>query len=673
MLRIQAEYRADVDGLRAVAIIPVVAFHVGLPFFGGGFVGVDVFFVISGFLITGLLCNQLDRNGHIAFLDFYARRARRLFPALAVVCLATLLIGVWLLLPFGEQQELAWTAIATSLFSSNFYFWAHSGYFDGPAEQNPLLNMWTLSVEEQFYWVWPFLLVVIWRLADFCKASARQQTGLLVATLVVVLVVSLASSVFLTNHSQPTAFYMMPVRAWEFALGGIVARMPLPRWNGRAIQGYAISALGLVGLVMIAWAVATYSRTTPFPGSAAMLPALGAALVIYSSGSATRSPIRKLLAMRGTVAVGLVSYSWYLWHWPLIAMARAYDYGLHDLARDSSLAVVALGLAFLTYRFIENPLRRARSGVFSSTRGALIAGLCLLLLIALSAAGLGVWSKLAARSYGNGATIYAAMRDHQIMAPECSSELEGVFRGTLLPVEKCTFGASQIRVLVWGDSYADQYGPLLERLGRKYSLGFIQRLLGGCPPTLGIVPLRFGIPHPNCAEFNNQVQSELSSYRSMGMDSVILSANWLAQDPLVSSASKSAEDPVARFEFGLGLTLDALQSHGFKVLLIAPSPEFPLPVPFCLARRSADECKVSRIDFERRRTRVMDVIRKVIIGRSNVKMFDPVQSLCNDDYCPPIVNGVIAYRDTGHIATRALAAFDENLSPLMSWLAHQEN
>jgi hypothetical protein len=424
---------------------------------------------------------------------------------------------------------------------------------------------------------------------------------------------------------------------------------------------------------MIIWSVTTYSRATSFPGAAAIVPALGAALVIFS-GSLSRSFSYAVLALPGLVATGLLSYSWYLWHWPLMAIARAYFYGEPNLLRDTLLAFAGLGLALLTYRFVENPIRHARKGMFSSTRGALGAGLGLLAAIALCGAGMGLHAKSVVRSSRLEKSLLAAGRDHKIFCPECMDELEsGAFQGTLPSIKKCSFGGAEPRILLWGDSFLEQYAPLLDRLGRKYSLGLVQRLMGGCAPTLGIIPLKGGIPNMGCAEFNTQVRTEMASLRDLGIDSIILSSDWLMQDPSPGEVEPEiVHEAIAHFAEGLRKTLDELGIYGFRVLLIAPSPEFPISVPMCLGRRPADRCGISRNEFEARREKILNIMYAQVHGRPNVRIFDPVPSLCNQTYCPPIIQGVIAYRDRGHLAASVLDEFEGNLDPFIRWLAGQE-
>ena len=322
-------YRPDIDGLRAIAILTVVGSHVGLPWWSGGYVGVDVFFVISGFLITSLLVTEAVQYRRIHLWAFYARRVRRLLPAFLTVLLGTLLLGaIYLVSLDGEQQGLAKSAIAAVLLNANHYFWhATGGYFDRPAELQPLLHIWSLSVEEQYYLIWPVALIglLYWQ----PRFDYRRKVA---AALFFVAFVSFLFSVWCLSRTQSAAFYLMPARAWELAIGAIAALIPLQAQSSRsAIVGIA---LGYGGLAAIAFAVTMYNQTTPFAGGAALLPVLGAVAIIAGNGLAPNGLPTRLLSSKAMVGIGLVSYSWYLWHWPLLAITRTVRPGAPDLPRD---------------------------------------------------------------------------------------------------------------------------------------------------------------------------------------------------------------------------------------------------------------------------------------------------------------------------------------------------
>jgi peptidoglycan/LPS O-acetylase OafA/YrhL len=337
------EYRPDIDGLRMVAIVPVVLYHAGLPFLSGGYVGVDVFFVISGFLITRILHEEITQD-RFSLVGFYERRVRRILPALIVVILATLLAG-FMILPPEEFINLADSAIAASMFSSNFWFWIQtSDYFSSEAEFQLLLHTWSLAVEEQFYISFPILLWAIscWR---------KTITIWVVATLTVL---SFLLAVIGVALDQPASFYLAPTRGWELGLGALLAlglSPPLtPRWVREVVA--------MAGFLAILTAIIFYDATTPFPGFAALLPCLGAAGLIWA-GSQGRSLAGQVLSLEPVVSIGLLSYSLYLWHWPILAFLRLY---VGDVNLSLSLASAGLSAsliaASLSWRYVERPFRR---------------------------------------------------------------------------------------------------------------------------------------------------------------------------------------------------------------------------------------------------------------------------------------------------------------------------
>ncbi len=337
--------RADIDGLRALAVVPVVLYHFHVAPFGGGYVGVDVFFVISGFLITGLIHAEM-RSGEYSLAAFYERRARRILPALFAVVAAAAVAALFLLFP-ADLRRFGESVAATALFVSNFDFWQQSGYFDAGAEAKPLLHTWSLAVEEQFYLLFPLLLGLF-------RSAGRRGLLLLAGGLALA---SFGFGLWAVRAYPAMAFYLAPARVWELMLGAILALAEVPR-----PPRWIAEALSLLGLALLAVAVFAFSPDTPMPGANALLPCLGAALLIYANGAGDTLAARGL-SLRPMVFAGLISYSLYLWHWPVFVFARYLRVAPLGAAETLALIALSVGLAVLSWRFVERPFRDPAAAV----------------------------------------------------------------------------------------------------------------------------------------------------------------------------------------------------------------------------------------------------------------------------------------------------------------------
>ncbi len=305
-------YRADVDGLRCIAVLLVVFYHAGVPFISGGYVGVDVFFVISGYLITKILVNEIEA-GRFTYQQFYLRRIKRLFPALFVVLFVTGMVGFVLLMP-GEFEDLGESIATTALFTSNFLFFNEAGYFDAPAETKPLLHTWSLAIEEQFYLLFPVILTFV--IVRIKGSLPRWIWG--------IAIISFSVSALTIEDSPNAAFYLLPSRAWELMTGALVALWL--REGGAKIMGTALlpEAIGWIGLAGVVFAALSFNANTVFPGFAALLPCVGTAMVLICGDARPGSQLRRVLSLKPLVVIGLISYSLYLWHWPLLVYAKLY-------------------------------------------------------------------------------------------------------------------------------------------------------------------------------------------------------------------------------------------------------------------------------------------------------------------------------------------------------------
>ncbi len=352
----EERYLPFVDGLRAIAIIGVVAFHVGVPGFSGGFVGVDVFFVISGFLIIGQIF-RATRTSRFSFLDFYARRSLRILPPFFIVLLATSFGAVFFLVTPRELGEFGWSELFSSIMLGNHYFLRTGGYFAIEAHLKPLLHFWTLSVEEQFYLVTP---VLIWGIIHLHSRRVRgsPKAPLLVPG-ICIFALSLFGCIIWSTGKNP-AFFLMPLRGWEFIAGGMLSDLVAPtRRLGRPV----IEGAALGGAMLVAGSMALLDAASPFPSGYALLPVAGAAAMLLAGAAEPRNFVARALSSRPMIAIGLVSYSWYLWHWPLIAFAHAAQFGRSRFSVDLAAALLGLLLALATYFFVERRIRIRRGDI----------------------------------------------------------------------------------------------------------------------------------------------------------------------------------------------------------------------------------------------------------------------------------------------------------------------
>ncbi|HBN9876369.1 TPA: acyltransferase [Pseudomonas aeruginosa] len=502
------QYRPDIDGLRAVAVLSVVAFHAFPEWFQGGFIGVDIFFVISGFLISSIIFKGLER-GTFHSTDFYVRRIRRIFPALLVVLAASGIMGWVVLLP-EEYAQLGKHIAAGAGFVSNFVLWAEAGYFDSAAELKPLLHLWSLGVEEQFYIVWPLLAWIAWKF----RIGFLWPVVLLAGA-------SFGLCVYRLENDAVGAFYSPLTRFWELLMGSALAWLTLRNKRiAYGLGGFGDGALGrgllsAGGIFLLACGFVLIDRSTVFPGRWALLPVFGAVLLIAAGERAWFN--RVVLGNPLLVWLGLISYPLYLWHWPLLAFARVAEGDVPRLEVRVSLAVLSIVLAWLTYRLIERPVRRTQP-VFGSAFLPLavmaITGVCgykIHLLDGVAERFPRLIQELAqyrfpyAESYREGS---------------CFLKPEQAYQGfqACPPADVGTRGS----LLLWGDSHAAHLYPGYRAVYGE-TFGITQRTASGCPPLLGLdIATR-----PHCRAINDEIMSYVMAAHP---DKVVLSAIWTNYD-----------------------------------------------------------------------------------------------------------------------------------------------
>ncbi|CCE03612.1 acyltransferase family protein [Bradyrhizobium sp. STM 3809] len=533
------DYRPDIDCLRAFAVMSVIAFHYDISPFRSGYVGVDVFFVISGFLITRIIRDEA-RAGTFSLAAFYRRRARRILPAAFAMLCATLLGASVILLP-QDTVSAAQQALAVLTFSSNILFWTQQGYFDAAAITKPLLHTWSLGVEEQYYLVFPALALAIF-------AMRRWQ---MLVSLVAICAISFALCVVQTRLQPAAAFYLLPARAWQLALGALLAVEAIPVLGSQRLR---IGAAAL-GWIALGAAVNVFSPRTPYPGVAALLPCLGTCLVIWAQPAPSRTV---LILTRPLVAVGLWSYSLYLWHWPVVSLASAI-WGPPSSATDKlALLGACTTLALASYYLIEQPARRAEWPVTARALAAtgttaLAASLVLI-----------AWDGFPARLSPLEQIVADFIRyDHKLLYEEGSCFLNPGQELQALHAD-CLAKGTRPNVLVWGDSHAAHLTFGLKRALPQVTL--LRATMAQC------VPYDEPGQSAGCVAFNRQLPRVV---RDVGPDIVILSGNW----------TRTALTPAGRAS--LRATIAAITAAGSKVVVVGPSPQFDRPVPHLLvaARR----------------------------------------------------------------------------------------
>jgi peptidoglycan/LPS O-acetylase OafA/YrhL len=601
-----AGYRADIDGLRSVAVLPVLLFHAGISGFSGGYVGVDIFFVISGFLITGIIAREID-GGRFSIVHFYERRARRILPALTVVIVAILAAAAWLYLP-GDFESVPKSALAALLFVSNVGFFLETGYFQGGAETKPLLHTWSLAIEEQFYLTFPLLLILLGRHAMRWRTAVIAGIALL----------SFALAVATQNNGDGFAFYLLPPRAWELAVGALLALGAVPPVTARPLR----EALAMAGLLAIGVAVFTYDKHTIFPGMTATLPVLGVAALIHC---APGTLMGRLLSLRPLVAVGLISYSLYLWHWPLIVFTEyATDQRLAGWPRAIVVAA-AFALALLSWRYVERPFRDAsrvpRARLFRMAAGAM-AALCAVSLAMIAA---GPWP---------------ARFDPRVIAMAEAKNDVSPYRGrchdsSSAGLPACVLGAkAPPGAVVWGDSHAVELAYVLSRIEAEQGRSLVQRTQSSCPPIAGYDPPG----DPRCGKANHEAIAAIRS--DPRLRTVYLAAFWAS--PL------NASDAVLA---GLDRTVGLLAGEGRRVVIVGPVPPAPFEVPRRLAHLAAfgrmDEAfNPLGADTRAAAARIEAIARRW--RSAGVTYIDPVAALCDGGRCLLLHDGQPLYFDSHH-------------------------
>jgi peptidoglycan/LPS O-acetylase OafA/YrhL len=650
-----------IDGLRAVAILAVVLFHAGVPGTTGGFVGVDVFFVISGFLIIGIISRGI-RSGTFSLWSFYARRSLRILPPFLIVLVASAVLAYFLLISEKEILAFAESFRWTALMGANIHLYLQQNYFDAAAETKPLLNMWSLAVEEQFYLLAPLLLVGV------AMVRVRLVRTLILSALALA---SFVACILLTTEEANLAFYMAPLRGWQFAAGGAVYLLVPLLARRRLVAELA----GIAGLLAIAAAVILYSAELPYPSHYAALPTLGSAAVIGAGVARGESIVARVLSTPALRGIGLVSYSWYLWHWPLLTFWRLASGGQSTLAADLLVLAIAFALAVATYLLVERPihLRRHRWSTGPWKAASTLAGLALAGFLSLASAA-GAPSIAADAARWTDADINPPpqhrwdyeKRDHCFVRADASFDSEDC-----LPLL-----GDKRPLLLAGDSHVAMLYPYFFGLTETggSDLRAITQYSNSCRPYLA------GGPSRRCNTYFETTNKALEA-SEIDFQMAVLNGAWNRDIHGTSWFATAAPEVVARragnVAKALRASIDYLLGRGVeRILLVGPVPELAADIPDCLMRAkrlglSWDLCSVPRSVVDARRMQAVKILESVAQEYPQVRYIDPIASFCDDTLCRPYRDGKSLYNDSHHISPTGVRMLFDAFAGERDWLLSQ--
>lgn len=648
------KYRREIDGLRAIAVLPVILFHAGFEIFSGGYIGVDVFFVISGYLITTIILKE-KTNGTFTIARFYARRARRILPALIVVMLACIPFA-WIMLLPSQFADFSESLVAVVLFASNILFWSEHGYFSPAAEVKPLLHTWSLAVEEQYYLFFPVFMIIFWRIGKFN-----------IACLVALCCAASFGLAEYASHYHPIAnFFLTPMRAWELLAGSLTAFLLDKR------DPKSSNLLSLAGLGMIITAIFIYDSATRWPSAYSLVPVIGTTLIILFTTPSTVT--YKILAIRGLVGIGLISYSAYLWHQPLFAFARTQLISEPPQTLMSVLAIATILIAWLSWRYVETPFRHASLKASSNTQHSFAA-------ISLSAVlvGIGLFGFL---SHGVPSRIESSilkvLEAKEDANPKRNSCLINDPADTPPPKAECWLNKSPNKsTVILGDSHADSISHELSLALQSFDLNIQQYTYGGCIPISGLRRLDATLSH-KCAGYNSAIFDWLSA--SKNIDTVLLLARWtlyfegtyfknemgaVERDSSGVMFSKHAGVDLnaadgkgprkMRVRKAIKKHVQALLALGKNVIIVYSIPEAGWNVPETMAKQALARGKLATLDtsldvFLKRNSSTFHMLAST--EHPNLYHFHPHNFLCSEHTrrCLNADENGVYYMDGNHLS-----------------------
>ncbi|MCG8314448.1 MAG: acyltransferase [Pseudomonadales bacterium] len=639
------KYRAEIDGLRAIAVVPVILFHAGVEYFSGGFVGVDIFFVISGYLITSILIEEVSQN-KFSIAKFYERRIRRILPALTLVALASI-VGAWFFMLPSQMESFAKSLIAVSLFASNIQFWTESGYFDTVTEEKPLLHTWSLAVEEQYYIFFPILLLFSWRLG-------RDRAFWIVSLCAFA---SLAISEWGWRNAHSANFYLIPSRVWELFAGSMAA------FYVHKHGVHKNNFLALLGLAAIILSIFMFDESTPFPSIYALLPICGVVLLIIYANQTTLAA--RILSTKAFVGIGLISYSAYLWHQPLFAFTRIASYEKPSITLMAFMSLASLLLAYFSWKYVENPFRRttAKRSVVFLCGGASLCFLAVAGIVILNSSP-NTYFQLANPDFKEDISLATTWEN-----TDC---VDFIAKEGDVHCRKSK-QTGDYRVVMWGDSHLD---VLTSTTPNIEGIEIIQIIHSGCPPLVEVARFDQTGNAKNCTQ-RGTLTSYASYIRSLNPDLIILAGRWSLY--LNGHYSEGELQKAHHFLMREGYTKEEIlenQNTRFKVLLSALHGTFdffsmhqvavldqPIDFGYTEKRKLVKYPSIPE-DLSKHWNHMKDSLLSKLI---DVDILSSKNLFCEEGVCETQRNNVMLYRDNNHVTNfGSKIIWDELLTPYIT-------
>lgn len=646
------KYRPEIDGLRALAVLGVAFFHIGLPYFSGGYIGVDVFFVISGYLITSIIVNDISKNS-FSLIIFWERRIRRILPALSLIIFFTLIIGAFFLVPnhfldFGQSLG------AQGLFLTNYMFWREAGYFDNPTQFKPLLHTWSLSVEEQFYVIIPIVFFGI-------KNLTRKKINMIIVFL---LLISFLFSIYYLGKNQNSVFYFLPFRAWELLLGSCLALNLIPV---RVVNKSVSELLTIFSITIIFLCFIFYDETTPFPGFLAFPVCFGTSLFIWLTTLNSPKFSKLFFTNKYIVGIGKISYSFYLIHWPLLLFGSYIILRPLKIYESLGLLFLSMVLSFFSWKYIEQPVRQKK---FFRTRTQIFLGAGIALVTFFVIGGIIHINKGFSNRFNYQVNAYANGNiDNNPRRMECHYiSNEEIQEGKLCETNIIN-ESIQSSFLSWGDSHADAIMPLLEEIANDNNFAMYHASKNSCPPLLGISTLDQS--DDECNKYN-ELMFEVISEKNI--QNVILSARWIVytkgrseieplseKDPLIISYDEKnsndikTEDALKTFEKHLLKTINEISELDVDIWILEQPPEQKFISPpdqlaqFTIRGKDVSNLGINKSDHEARESEVTEIIYRLSESNPRFKILSPDTILCSKLKCTLDFEGISIYRDDDHL------------------------